>query len=434
MRTPSYILSIALLLVLGSSHATRAQEQPQQDQSQDQSEPPIPAYHSPLASEADNGTDTGNAGQPSDYTPDTSSVTGATNFSVGNLGGGRSYWQPHADFVITGDSDSLETTGTDWAMWSSFYGGIDVHRVAGNSNMTLSYTGGGTISNDSNVTDGVVQGLNFADRMVFRRETLSVFEQLSYMPETSYGLGGVGGGAGLGGLALPGTTGIGLAPGLVPDQTVLVTQGGEILLNSVIVEGDTQLSARSSFTLLGGYSLLHYFGTTELDYGDVNARVGYNRQVSRADSIGLSYTYSEIKYSNFAQTIGNHVAQISYGRRVTGRLAFQVSGGPEISTFTTPIVANVGAAASSSEIYWTLSSSLQYRLERTSLAASYFHGVSGGSGVLPGAISDTVSGTAGRQLTRTVGSGFNFGYSRNAAVNVAAVGNEAYNYWFGGVN
>jgi hypothetical protein len=429
MRTPYYTLSIVLLLALGNGRAARAQEQPEQDQSQDQSAAPIPAYHSPLASAADSGEEA----PPSDYTPDTSAITGGANFSVGNPEGNRSYWQPHAEASLTLDSNGLESTGTSWSTWSSLYGGIDVHRISGNSAMTLSYLAGGSISNNGSSSNGVVQGLNFADKITLRRETIYVFEQLSYLPETSYGLGGLGGG-GLGGISLPGVGGLGLAPGLTPDQTVLTTQGGQILSNSLVLEGDTQLSGRSSVTLLGGYSLLHYFGTTELDYGDVNARIGYNRQVTRADSIGISYTYSAIRYDNVAQAIDNHVAQISYGRRITGRLAFQLSGGPEFSVFSTPIVANTGASPSTSELYWTISSSLQYRLSRTQLAANYFHGVSGGSGILPGAISDNVSGTASRQLTRTIGSSFNFGYSRNEAVNVSAVGNQAYDYWFGGAS
>jgi hypothetical protein len=427
MRTPYYILWIALLFALGSARSARAQEQ--QDQSQDQSAPPIPAYHSPLAGEADTGEEAG----PAQYTPDTNAITGGQNFSVGIPEGTRSYWQPHADAVLTLDSNGLQSTGTSWTTWSSLYGGIDVHRVSGNSNMTLSYQVGGTISNNGSASNGVVQGLNFADRMVFRRETISVFEQLSYLPETSFGFGGLGG-SGFGGVSLPGAGGLGLAPGLTPDQTILTTQGGQILSNSVIVEGDSNLSARSSLTLLGGYSALHYFGTNQLDYGNVNGRIGYNRQVTRADTIGISYTYSGIRYKNIAQSIDNHVAQLSYGRRLTGRMAFQISGGPEFSIFSTPIVANTGAAPSTSEMYWTLSTSLQYRLERTGLGATYFHGVSGGSGVLPGAVSDTVSATASRQLTRIVGSSFNFGYSRNAAVNVAAVGSQAYNYWFGGAS
>jgi hypothetical protein len=429
MRRVNKNLWIALLLVLVGTPAARARPQSQEDQSQSDSAAPIPAYHSPLASEADTGDENG----PVQFTPDTSAITGGQNFSVGTAGGGRSYWQPHVDAVLTLDSNGLQSTGTSWTTWTSLYGGVDVHRVSGNSTMSLAYLVGGTISNNGSDANGVVQGLSFADRMVFRRETISVFEQLNYLPETSFGFGGIGG-SGFGGVQLPGTGGLGLAPGLTPDQTILTTQGGQILSNSIDLESDTTLSARSSFTLLGGYSLLHYFDTNLLDYGDVTARAGYNRQVSRADTIGISYTYSGIRYSNLAQAIDNHVAQISYGRRITGRTAFQISGGPEFTIFSTPIVANTGAAPSTSQLYWTLSSSLQYRLERTGLGATYFHGVSGGSGVLPGAIADTVSATASRQLTRTVGSSFNFGYSRNASVNTAAVGSQAYDYWFGGVS
>ena len=428
MRTLYYISFLAILWMLGGVPLAWAQGQTQ-DPSQDQSAPPIPAYHSPLGSDSGNGQEA----QPQQYTPDTNALTGAQDLSVGNLESSRSYWQPHVDLTATLDSNGLESTGTSWSTWSSVYGGIDLHRISGRSNLTLDYLAGGTISNNGSSSNGVVQGLNFVDKFAFRHETISIFDQLSYLPETALGFGGLGGG-GFGGISLPGAGGVGLLPGLTPDQTILTTQGGQILSNSILLESDTYLSPRSSFTLLGGYSLLHYFSSNLLDYGDVNAKFGYNYQVSRADTIGFSYMYSGIRYSNFPQSIDSHVAQVSYGRRVTGRLAFQISGGPELTIFSTPISTSTGAAPSSQQLYWNLNTSLQYQLHRTGLAASYFHGVSGGSGVLPGATSDTVSGTATRQLTRIVGSSFNFGFSRNSALNVAALNNQAYNYWFGGAS
>ena len=64
----------------------------------------------------------------------------------------------------------------------------------------------------------------------------------------------------------------------------------------------------------------------------MNAKFGYNYQVSQADTIGFSYMYSRIRYSNFPQSIDSHVAQVSYGRRVTGRRSISRSVKPVDTT------------------------------------------------------------------------------------------------------
>ena len=44
--------------------------------------------------------------------------------------------------------------------------------------LTLSYVGGGSFSNDGSVSNGVIQGLNFSERLSYRRYVLSFFDQL----------------------------------------------------------------------------------------------------------------------------------------------------------------------------------------------------------------------------------------------------------------
>ena len=140
--------------------------------------------------------------------------------------------------------------------------------------------------------------------------------------------------------------------------------------NTFLTQLDVRLSGRSSLTFVGGYSLLHYFNSGNLSYGDLLFRGGYNYQMTRNDTIALIYQFSGIRYSNFDQSINLNTMHVSYGRRVTGRLAFQVAAGPEIAHFQTPITSSVGGAGSGSpttssttQLYWSLESSLQYALQ-----------------------------------------------------------------------
>ena len=451
MRTLFNIFGSALCVAALSAPTVRAQQQtPDQsqqqepDQSQQQTPPdqgptkpagPIPAYRSPLAAAANNDEDT----EP-ELTPDTRSLTGVQNLSLGTPTT-RSYWQPHINIFSTVDSNPAESTGqSSWSTWASFSGGVDVHRNSGNSDMILSYVGGAMISSDSSASNGVVQALDFSDRFLFRRWAVSFFDQLNYLPESSFGFGGLGGGA------LPGGGSQGLGAGFGPGQTIL-TGRGQNLGNSFDTEVDAFLSPRTSLTFIGGYSLLRYFDSDLLNYGAANFRAGYNYQMDRKNTIGVSYTFSDFNYSNFNQSFVSHTAQFSYGRRVTGRLAFQIAAGPQVVFSRVPIspvsgssggAGRTGSTATSSttQLYWSLNTSLRYQLQRTSLGLMYSHGVGGGSGVLAGSLTDTVSGSVSRQVSRALSSGVTGGYSRNQGLAIVTTTptSQTYDYWYGGAN
>ena len=84
--------------------------------------------------------------------------------------------------------------------------------------MKLGYLGGGMLSNSGTASNGIIQSLNFADTLSFRRTTLTLIDQASYLPEAAFGFGGLGvrsccrwAGA--------------LGAGFVPDQTILTPSG-----------------------------------------------------------------------------------------------------------------------------------------------------------------------------------------------------------------
>jgi hypothetical protein len=197
------------------------------------------------------------------------------------------------------------------------------------------------------------------------------------------------------------------------------------------------LSARSSFTLVGGYSLLHYFDNNLLDYTDFSAQGGYNYQMTRRNTIAVLYHFDELRYSSVSPTIENHTLQLSYGHRVTGKLAFQVAAGPEISFYPTSLPAGGTLTNTTAHASWSMNTGLTYQQkEHTSLALTYSHGVTGGSGVFLGARSDQVSGSLSNQLSGVSSFQLTGGYARNSALNAAGVtsSSQVYNYWFGGAN
>jgi hypothetical protein len=164
----------------------------------------------------------------------------------------------------------------------------------------------------------------------------------------------------------------------------------------------------------------------------VNARGGYNYQVTRKDTLAAIYTFGDYRYANSGQTFTDHTMQVSYGRVITGKLAFQIAAGPQI-VFSQGVVTGTGTS-SMTQVLWTLNSSLQYQQRRYGLGLSYNRGVSGGSGVLVGSRTDNVTGTVTRQMSRTFSSGFSGGFSRNQGLsNAGAAAGQLYDYWYGAI-
>jgi hypothetical protein len=428
MRFTRIILAIACGATLLITSPALAQ---QTDQGQGSGT--IPAYRPPLGGAPDASVTDGNGDQT---TQSNQPLSGVQNLSLG-LESTRSYWQPHVDVTGSADSNSIETPhGNDWRNWISFSGGVDLHHAARNSETILSYLGGGmfTVGNssadaNSGVNNGVTQSLDFSQKYAFRRSALVILEQLTYLPESSFGFGGAGGATLPGGLS--GGGGLQFGPG----QSVL-TGRGQNLDETTAVELDHSVSRRSSITMSGGYSILHYFDSPLFNYGLVNARGGYNYQISRKDTIAADYTYASYVYSGSNGSFQSHTIQGSYGRVINGELAFQVSGGPqEVSSQSTALTEGGTGTSAYSRWLWSLNSALQYQKRRYALSASYSHGVSGGSGVLIGSENDSATGTVTRQMSRTFSSGFTGGYSRNAGLPQAgAVSGQKYDYWFGGLN
>src|SRR5580693_1148412 len=374
MHNLKYISIGGIWLVMLSGAPWRAQQQaytPQDQQQGQQPSQPIPAIRSPLATGADNG-DQDEAPNPQLMQPDTRSLTGVEDLSLGSMAIEHSYWQPRLSFSETVDSNPGATTAGNgsWGTWTSILGGVDIHRISGISELLVSYTGGGMFGvNSPNMTNGVVQELSLKEKYSFRRSTLSVFEQLSYLPESSFGF------AGTAGASLPGVgTGGGVGSGFSPGQSIL-TPEGQNLSDSINVELDTKLTSRTSLTFVGGYSLLHYFDDNLLNYGDTTFQAGYNYLVSRKDTVAISYNFSAFRYSNVDQSLNLNTIQGSYARRITGRMAFQIAAGPQFLSSRFPITSSTTSTTSSSQLYWTLNTSLQYQRGRAQISATYNHGV-----------------------------------------------------------
>ena len=394
------------------------------DQNQGQSQQPIPAYRSPLggATGEDNSA-------PPQYERDNRPLSGLENVSAGIPSDRRSYLAPYVNVLGSGDSISLRGTNQGWIGYGSVTGGLDLERISRNSELALQYIGGGTFSDSNSAGTSIIQDLGITETVRWRRTSLTLVDQFGYFPETSFGYGGA-----IGTPGLTSTTG-GIQSIFLPGESILTAEGQRVT-NASLAQLDVGLSARSSFTLVGGYSFLRFFDNDLLNYAGISTRLGYNYRMSRRDTVAVYYHFDQLRYSAITGTIEDHTVQASYGREITGRLAFQVAAGPEISFYPNSVVTGGASTNSTTRVSWSMSSGLNYRAqERTSLGLQYGHGVTGGSGVFFGAQTDRLTGTFNHEL-RSMSVRVTGGYAHNKGLRASGVASsgQAFNYWFGGLN
>jgi hypothetical protein len=415
------VLCVAALTV----PAVRAQQQPT-----DQSAPPAQAGQ-PNAAPNPEEEPTDINGQR--LTPDNRALAGVQTVSLGVPALEHSYWQPSLYVTAAGDSNPLLTPSTtDWTTWTTVLGALAVRANSNRSQFTMDYVGGGSISNDASVQNAIVQEMQIGERIMGKRTTLLLLDQADYIPETSFGYGG------LNALTLPGGGALGLQPSLVPSETIL-SERGQRLLNSSLVEFDGLLTPRVTFTVAGGYAILHDFNNDILNFNNAIGQAGLSYQMSRQDSIAVLYRYDDYRFPNAAATLQGHIAEFTYARRITGRLAFQIGAGPEYAIFHIPATTGTGTTGtgttSTTSIYWVGDAALTYDMRRTSLVLRYDHGVAGGSGVLSGSIADTVAGEISSQLSRTWHGDLTVGYARNQPLSIVPAAtptaNPTFDYYFG---
>src|SRR5579871_125467 len=169
MRSLGPILGATLFAALCTSVPARAQQPTQPDQPQgqqpDAQQPdntapennptqPIPAIRSPLAGAANNGQDD----TQEQIQPDTNSISGVAPIGLGSPAMTHNYWAPRLAIAGTADSNpNYGVGGNDWTAFVSVLGGVDVHRASGGSDLFLTYTGGGSFTNQSGVDSGIIQ-------------------------------------------------------------------------------------------------------------------------------------------------------------------------------------------------------------------------------------------------------------------------------------
>jgi hypothetical protein len=426
------LMRMMVFLALGAAaFSTGAWAQdPQQPQDQAPPERPKPAARGIPPLNDPNATVENTDDQNTKWKPDDSPVTGLQTPTLGSPELAHSYWVPGLEFGSTIQSSPFgQSANTSSGWFADNYVGADlsISKIWNRSQLGLNYSGGGYFPTDSSVeSNGSYQQLSFVQNIILNRWQIQFFDNFSYLPQSQFGF------AGGTGLALPGIGGSlgpvvpGLGVNVTPNQSIYSAFGPRDS-NSFASQITYLLSRRGSITVGGSYGLLHFTQSGNVDNDMIMGSVGYNYALSKGDSIGIVYRFSGFHFSGEPQALGNHVANFVYSKKIVQRLALTLSGGPQITTFRVPIGNSSNTISASGGV------TLTYAVPHGGVNLSYYHGLTGGSGVLLGSNSDVVTVTLTRQLTREWSGNVNFGYSRNDSLSgVTGILGGTYNDWFAG--
>ncbi|MGH9430879.1 MAG: hypothetical protein ACRD3T_04995 [Terriglobia bacterium] len=403
------LMMVALLLALAMA---RAQDASGQTSTSQQSGSPTSANSTSNSGPASTVSGVPENAPPA-IVPDNHPLTGMDLLGLGTVAEGRSYILP--DFTIgeVGNTNTFVEPGlVDYETTTIPMVSVVLEAMGKKNVLSASYEGGGLIYNKRSSLDTYFQMADFSDVLQGARWQLELSDRLSAVPEASFGFTGLGiiGGFGANPAASLGlSSGMGeLSPMVAPETSVLTGVFAQFS-NTVAAQATYSVSPTSSFTALGAFGYLHFSQGGFLSANDAVGQLGFNHQLTEKDSMGLVYSYSVVFYPGLTNSLHTQMAGISYGRKVTGRMAFQAFAGPEFSTIKQGPVSLTQTVASGL-------ASLTYALRRGSLGIRAARFIEPGSGVVSGTTADIVSFDAGYRITSAWNGNVSLGFAQNSAL------------------
>jgi len=346
-------------------------------------------------------------------------LSGVQEPTLGPVLGARNFLVPSINVMSQmATSSSSSGYGTPTA-YSYLLGTLDLNRVSERSELLVHYTGGAMLSSYLN---SAIQDLEFSYNRKWQRWSLLVDDQASYLSESPFGFGGIGGLAFVNGVLQFDPT---LNGSLTPSQTIPTIMVPR-LSNTIVSQIEYQLSPRSSWTGSGSFGMLNFMGAGYINSTQETFQTGYNYAVSPQSSAAVIYQFDAFRYTYLPEGIKEHVVQLGYARYVTGRLSFHVAAGPSM------VMLQGLVPGSANRLSWAANSAVSYQLDRTKLLVSYDRMVTGGSGVLFGAQTSQVEASAERKLTPRWQGSAAMGYATNRGLveSTANLSNQNYNSWY----
>lgn len=390
--------------------------------------------------------------------------------------------EPHAapeSFLLPGlhFSESIESNianepnGSQVGSVTRGMGSLTLQKLWKTYGLALDYIGGVADYSAGGIGVQALQQFDIDNRINWKRGELAIRDSLSYLPEGQFGYGAYGGGsaydAGLGSLGsglLASSAFGGQSSAFIGSNGLAVSLGLQSrLANLGLVDVVQELTPKSAVTFTAGYGLVHFYGSiisqnaltgpvqenvNFIGSSEYTAQAAYDRVLTARDQIAVSYGYQQFNFSSAGTAFHSQVVQLMYGHRISGRMDFLISAGPQFthinqeecslpfipvagcSTFGVPLetvgISRTGVAGRAS---------LRYRFPKTTMALSYQRFDTSGSGIFAGTESNIAQLDIARPITRVWDLFADAGYSRNNQLQLpgSIVDARNFTYGYGGI-
>jgi hypothetical protein len=295
------------------------------------------------------------------------------------------------------------------------------------------FAGGVSLPNQSAQSTTSFWNIAASQGYVTRKWIFNVSDSFSFLPQSpTTGLSGIPGVGDLGAIPVQG-------PGEGPAGGVLSNVGNRIA-NTLSGSVERQLDHATSISGNGAWSVLNFLNASPtsgaINNEQVSGTVALNRRLDARSSMSLDAVYSTYTYSGagsvyIAPDVETRGLNLAYQRLLSKSLSVSVSAGPQwvSSSNSTLVPSNLNVAATAA---------VTYSHGNTNGSISYSRGVNNGSGVLPGALADSVGGSLGHSYGRNWVASINAAYTHTAGLTQLIVGspiapvNSVYETVFGG--
>ena len=327
-----------------------------------------------------------------------------SGFNLGVVNGTFHYGVTASESFQTGYS-----TNQDFSEQTTLSGSLIYATKSLKAPFNAIYTGGVLFSNQRDYGTNTFQSLALSQGYITGNWTFGVADVVSYLPQSpTVGISGV-----------PGTGDLGLSPVIgvdTPAQNIL-TYNSDRVSNTATGNASRRLTSRDSLAGNVSFGILHYFDNDLLNTQQISGNLSLNHEIDQRTSIGINADYSVFTFGNYlvgTQEGGNasfttRAVGAQAQRQFTRALSGTVSIGPQWVNSS----AKLGIP---SRFDLFVNASLTYARRFGTFNASYSRGANGGSGVLPGAFSDTLTGSASRAYGHNWALSGNAGYARTSGL------------------
>ena len=375
---------------------------------------------------------------PSQVTPDQNTLAGAEPLTLGSLQHRVNIFDPGISIsqlgqFVPGTSGKTITAGVSIANAS-----LNFSRTWSEYHFTTLYNGGETFNEGFNAASTYFgatsphyqfHDLVIAQQADWARWHILLQDNFTASPGAAFSGQGLGG-PGLAGefSSMLGASLNSISQAFLPSENINTGQAMRYR-NAVLGQAEYSFSRRSAFTMAASYGLLHFdvpgFQNSEM----LNAQAGYDYSLDPSNSIAFLGNYGKINYLGTGKSTRDYGGALAYGRKITGRVAFQIAAGPEEIRMFVP-----GGAGNFNLLFVAVNSALTYQRRRSSFSFDFVRGLNSGSGVFIGATSDAASASARYQFSRNWSGSITGGYSLNYSLVPSGATSTQFNNWFAGAN